>query len=59
MAKKLTKYQSKSIVKPDITAVKDNTQVKIATHFIGKLPLQRPRGPVRMKKVRKKEPKRI
>tara|TARA_R110000868_G_scaffold330022_1_gene590943 strand:+ start:67 stop:243 length:177 start_codon:yes stop_codon:yes gene_type:complete len=58
MAKKVVKYQSKSIVKPDITAVKDNTQVKIATHFIGKLPLQRPQ-PVRMKKVRKKEPKRI
>jgi hypothetical protein len=58
MAKKLTKYQDKSIVKPNITAVRDNTQVKIGTHFIGKLPLQRPQ-PVRMKKLIKKEPKRI
>lgn len=53
MAKKLTKYQDKSIVKPNITAARDNTQVKIGTHFIGKQAVQRPQ-PVRMKKLRKK-----
>jgi hypothetical protein len=57
MAKKLTKYQDKSIVKPNITAVRDNTQVKTAPLPI-KAKIERPKPP-RMKKLVKKEPKRI
>ena len=57
MAKKITKYQSKSIVKPNITAVKDNTKVKLGTLPIKPQP-QLTKHP-RMKKVVKKQPMKI
>ena len=57
MAKKLTKYQDKSIVKPNITAVRDNTQVKTAGLPI-KVKIEQPKRP-RMRKVIKKAPIKI
>jgi len=57
MAKKLTKYQDKSIVKPNITAVRDNTQVKTAGLPV-KAKIEQPKRP-RMRKVIKKSPIKI
>jgi len=57
MAKKLTKYQDKSIVKPNITAARDNTQVKTAGLPI-KVKIEQPKRP-RMRKVIKKAPIKI